>query len=287
MSGDERKLLDASGDYAYAVNSGQPVAEPDWRSCRVVLTTDRLVLVTNGGKQAVAHGKIRVPDDPAETVPDSIRVGNATPLTIDNNVVLIDVAGVDDFEIEYYRASLDSEIVLVKHPAVVGGVVQDSQWRKARFRLADDTVRLAFPDDDPVRFAVDEVGTLETTEATVRGDQRPVVAVEHTDAEGRTVETHFSGTASHVTALQSLFESSIEARDEDHELGEMESQVLMALYSGVSPFEMADFVGLDAEEVEEIYQKLLDMGAVDKVRERTEVSLNAHGRNLASEAMSE
>jgi len=61
----------------------------------------------------------------------------------------------------------------------------------------------------------------------------------------------------------------------------------MALYSGVSPFEMADFVGIDVEEVEEVYRKLLEVGAVDKVRVRTEVSLNAHGRNLASEAMNE
>jgi helix-turn-helix protein len=76
-------------------------------------------------------------------------------------------------------------------------------------------------------------------------------------------------------------------QDDDQELSEMESQVLMALYSGVSPFEMSDFVGIDVDEVEEIYQNLLEMGAVDEVRTRTEVSLNAHGRNLASEAMSE
>jgi len=50
---------------------------------------------------------------------------------------------------------------------------------------------------------------------------------------------------------------------------------------------MADFVGLPVDEVEEIYQKLLDVGAVDEVRTRTEVALNAQGRNMASEAMSE
>jgi helix-turn-helix protein len=61
----------------------------------------------------------------------------------------------------------------------------------------------------------------------------------------------------------------------------------MALYSGVSPFEMSDFVGLPVDEIEEIYQNLLEAGAVDKVRERTEVTLNAQGRNLASEEMNE
>jgi helix-turn-helix protein len=49
----------------------------------------------------------------------------------------------------------------------------------------------------------------------------------------------------------------------------------MALYSGVSPFEMADFVGVSVEEIEEVYQRLLEVGAVDEVRTRTEVELNA------------
>jgi hypothetical protein len=112
--------------------------------------------------------------------------------------------------------------------------------------------------------------------------------VEHTDEDDRSVETHFSGMPHHTDALQNLFSTVVEERgDDDYELSEMESQVLMALYSGVSPFDISDFVGIDVEQVEEIYQKLLDIGAVDKVRERTEVTLNAQGRNMASEAMSE
>jgi helix-turn-helix protein len=92
----------------------------------------------------------------------------------------------------------------------------------------------------------------------------------------------------HTRALQSLLRTVIEQRqEEDYELDDMERQVLMALYSGVSPFEISGFVGIDVDRVEEIYQKLLEVGAVDKVRERTEVTLNAQGRNMASEAMSE
>jgi helix-turn-helix protein len=120
------------------------------------------------------------------------------------------------------------------------------------------------------------------------GENRTVVKVEHTDDEDRSVETHFSGMKWHSRALESLLETVIEDRqDDDYELSDMESQVLMALYSGVSPFEMSDFVGIDVDQVEEIYQKLLEVGAVDEVRVRTEVSLNAQGRNMASEAMSE
>jgi helix-turn-helix protein len=119
------------------------------------------------------------------------------------------------------------------------------------------------------------------------GEQRDIVAIEHTDDEGRSMETHLSGNARHTTVLATLFEHIVERREDDYDLSEDESQVLMALYSGVSPFEMADFVGLSVDEVEEIYQHLLEVGAVDEVRTRTEVTLNAQGRNMASEAMSE
>jgi len=178
--------------------------------------------------------------------------------------------------------------VLAKHPAVVGGVVQDgATWEKAQFALEGDLFRLRFPDGSQLTTEVEDVGTVSERTGTVMGSQRDIVAVEHTDQDGRSVETHFSGNVRHTTVLATLFEHVVERREDDHELSDTESQVLMALYSGVSPFEMADFVGISVEEVEEIYQHLLDIGAVDEVRTRTEVTLNAQGRNMASEAMSE
>ncbi|PSQ33140.1 hypothetical protein BRD09_01830 [Halobacteriales archaeon SW_10_68_16] len=285
MSEGEQRLVDTAGDYRYAVRDGQPV-EGDWQSCRVVLTSERLVLATNGGKQAIPHAKIRVPDD-GEDLPGGA-AGDATPLEIGDNVILVDVRDVEDFESEYCRAALHDEVILVKHPAVVGGVVQeDDSWSKGKFRLREDTVVLGLPGGETVSFEIGNVGTIETTDREVAGDRRPVVKVEHTDSDDRSVETHFSGNDWHARALESLLRTVIENRGGDHELSETERQVLMALYSGVSPFEMADFVGIDVEEVEDIYQRLIEVGAVDKVRERTEVTLNAQGRNMASEAMSQ
>jgi len=288
MSEGEQKIVDTSGDYLYAVRDGQQVEEPDWRSCRIVLTDQRLVLSFSGGKQAVPHSKISVPEASESVVPDGLTDEPATPLRIGNNVILVDAQGFHDFEREYCRAALHDEVILAKYPAVVGGVVQeDAEWSKARFRLKDDQISLGLPGNETVTFPLADVGTIETATQQVMGDSRRVVRVEHTDAEGRSVETHFSGMEWHSRALSALLRSVIEDRGEDYELTPVESQVLMALYSGVSPFEMADFVGIDVDEVEEIYEKLLEMGAVDKVRERTEVSLNAQGRNLASEAMNE
>jgi len=286
MSGNEHKVLDTSGDFQYVVRDGEPVPDPQWRSCRFIITNKRLVLASNDGKQPIPHSKISLPDDPESVVPDEVPHG-ATVLAIGDNVLLVDASNVDDFAFEYCRATLQGSVILVRHPAVVGGVIQDdADWSKARFQLSDGEVRLQFPGGDHTVFDADDVGTVETSASTVLGDQRTVVEVEHTDKQDRSVETHFSGMAHHTASLQSLFGAVVENREDDYELTEMESQVLMALYSGVSPFEMADFVGSTPDDVEEIYQKLLDVGAVDKVRTRTEVSLNAQGRNMASEAMS-
>jgi len=288
MSEGEQKLVDTSGDYRYAVKGGQPAESSDWRSCRVVLTSERLVLATSGGKQAIPHSKITVPQDGEDVLPPGVDAGTATPLRIGDNVILVDVQQFDDFESEYCRAALHDEVILVKHPAVVGGVIQDdAAWSKCQFRLDENTAMLGLPGGESVSFEIEDVGTIETDDQQVMGESRMVVQVEHTDDQDRSVETHFSGMDWHSRALESLLERVIEARDDDHELSDVESQVLMALYSGVSPFEMSDFVGIDVEEVEEIYQRLLEAGAVDKIRERTEVSLNAQGRNMASEAMNE
>ena len=286
MSGDERKVLDTSGDFQYVVRDGEPVGDPQWRSCRFIVTNKRLVLGTSDGKQPIPHSNISIPDEPESVVPDEVPPG-VTVLSVGDNVLLVDAGNVDDFAFEYCRATLQGEVILARHPAVVGGVIQDdAEGSQARFQLEDDEVRLQFPGGGSTAFDIEDVGTVETSQSTVLGDQRAVVEVEHTDEEDRSVETHFSGMPHHTDALASLFRSVVEGREDDYELSEMENQVLMALYSGVSPFEMADFVGSTPDEVEEIYQKLLDVGAVDKVRTRTEVSLNAQGRNMASEAMS-
>ncbi|AUG46388.1 hypothetical protein BVU17_02190 [Haloarcula taiwanensis] len=287
MSGDERKLVDTSGDFQYVVRDGDPVSDPQWRSCRLIVTNKRLILATNGSKQPIPHANISLPSNPDDLVPDG-GTGGATALEVGNNVLLVDTPNLPDFETEYVRATLQGEVILARQQAVVGGVVQeDAEWSKARFQLDDDIIRLQFPGGKSMSFEIEDVGTIEIGTSTVMGQEREVIEVEHTDDQDRSVETHMSGMDHHTRALKTLFTRVIEDREDDYELSEMESQVLMALYSGVSPFEMSDFVGTTPDEVEEIYQKLLDIGAVDEVRVRTEVALNAQGRNMASEAMSE
>ncbi|WEL16809.1 MULTISPECIES: CheF family chemotaxis protein [unclassified Halorhabdus] len=284
MSEEEQKILDVAGDYRQVRRDGQRVNDPDWQSSRIVLTDKRLVLAGNGSNRSLPHGRVTIPNDL-----DAIEIAtDAIALRVGSTVIEISPTSESDFPSTYCRANLAGEVVLVNHPAVVGGVVQDdAEWTKARFSATEEEVTLTFPGGERVTSDFADVGTVETGTRSVMGETRPVVEIEHTDDDGRSVETHLSGTERHTSVLRKLFEVSVAERDDEYELTETESQVLMALYSGVSPFEMADFVGLSVDEVEEIYGKLLEVGAVDEVRTRTEVSLNAQGRNMASEAMNE
>jgi hypothetical protein len=271
------------------MQNGEPVDSPQWRSARLVVTTKRLVIANDGANQSVPHGNVTIPDDGEQYLPGDASSEATVVLQVGSNVVVVSASDVGDFARRYYRANINRTVVLARHPAVVGGVVQDdAAWSKARITVDSDTLQLAFPGGESMQCELADVGTVERSQGTVMGERRAIVAVEHTDDEDRSVETHLSGTKRHTSVLRTLFESIIDERDEvEYELTEMDNQVLMALYSGVSPFEMSDFLGLPVEDVEEIYQKLLDIGAVDEVRQRTEVTLNAQGRNLASEAMNE
>ncbi|AQL43243.1 hypothetical protein BV210_11170 [Halorientalis sp. IM1011] len=284
MSDAEQKLLDAQGDFLYAVRGGEVDREADWQSCRIVVTNKRLVLSTRGNKQTVPLSKLSLVDEPPE-IAATEHVTDFTAIRVGSAVIFLTLPDAA-LEETICRATLHDEIVLVKHPAVEGGVVQDTDWEKAKFRYVDERIKMALS-DGRVAIDVDNVGSIDTSQSTVRGTDRTVIAVEHTEGD-ISVETHLTGTERHTRALDSLFTSAVERNEGDlDELDDMESQVLMALYSGVSPFEMSDFVGIPPDEVEEIYQRLLEMGAVDEVRTRTEVALNARGRNLASDAMSD
>ena len=284
MSDGEQKLLDTQGDLLYAVRDEAVVEGAEWTACRVVLTNQRLILATSGNKQTIPLAKVALAADPP-AVPAAEHVGDHAALRVGTNVILVSATD-GGLEEEVCRAMLHDQVVLVKHPAVEGGVVQDTDWEKAKFRYADGTIRMALSEGG-LAIDTDDVGTIDTNETTVRGEARTVVAVEHTEAE-LSVQTYLTGTERHVEALSSLFAAAVERNAASLDrLDEVESQVLMALYSGVSPFEMSDFVGVPPDEVEAVYQHLLEVGAVDEVRTRTEVALNARGRNLASDAMSE
>ena len=286
MSDGETKIEDTQGKYMRAVRNGRELNDATWQQCRVVLTNQRLVLA--------ADEKLSVPLSDIDQMGERYDVNQAasseasySTLYVGDDVILLSTADHETFRTNFYRAILDSAVIYVKHPAVKGGVVQDTGWQRGRLKVTEDAVRLVL--EDGQKFAVDrdDIGDLETDEKAVAGQQRAVIEVEHTDDGGASVETHLSGREHHISVLRQLLEEGAERNRANLDLDPTERRVVMALYSGVSPFGISEFVGIDVEKVEEIYDRLIELDVIEVVRERKEVELTAQGRKVAGEAMGE
>jgi helix-turn-helix protein len=292
MSEGETTLADQQGKFTQVVTDGHKVPEIEWIAGRLLLSNRRLVLASSEGKRTIPLSKIGTVRSRQNAAQPLAQVSNYLSIQVGNDVTLIAPRNHESFERSLYDAVLDQTVVAVKHPAVEGGVVQGIGWEKGRVTLEfgdgdeGDTVALAAASGQFVEVEVDDVGMVEETTSEVFGDERSVVEVEHTEG-GTAVETHVSGSRQTVNVLTSLLRKGEQKNTTDVELTDEESAVLMALYSGVSPFQIPDFVGMEVDRVEELYDQLVDAGILERQRVRREVQLKARGRHIASEATDE
>lgn len=286
MSSGEEKLADSPGKFVQLVVDGRKRTDVAWRSGRLLLSTKRLVLVSNEGKRTIPLSAVSGVTDRTDVNQAITRVSGYLSVQAGKDVTLLAPQAIETFEQELYGALLDQTAVLVKHPAVEGGVVQNSTWEKGRLTVDEDTVNLATSTGTFVELLVDDVGTVERTETVLDGTRRRTVEVEHT-IDGTSVETHVSGDSPTVAVLETFVRRGEEDNESETPLSEAENEVLMALYTGVSPFQIPSFVGMDITDVEDIFERLVEAGILETVRTRREVQLEARGRSIASEAMEE
>jgi len=285
MSDSEKKITDTRGQFMQAVQDGRELNDASWSACRIVLTTQRLVLIADGKRQVPLQSIDRITDR-HDVNQASAGVSNYVGLHIGEDVLLVSAGEHEAFETDLYRAALNGEIILVQHPAVEGGVVQNSEWTKGRMKVTDEALRLALADGQAVEIERADIGDLTIEDKTVSGDERTVIAVEHTD-DGISVETHLAGEEFHATVLQVMLEESAERNQADLDLSSTERRVIMALHSGVSPFDIPSFVDIDVEQSEEIFDRLIELDVISVLRERTEVQLTTKGRRVAGENIGE
>ncbi len=286
MSESEHKLLDVQGKFLRAIQNGHKLNDASWTPGRIILSNKRVIVATEDGKFTIPLSEVRTIGGRYDVNQAIASVSDYVSLHRGDNVVLFTLPSTEDFTWLLYEALLDGTIVLAKHPAVEGGVVQSTDWNKGQLSMDEDAVGVAIANGSFVEIELADVGSVESDTRTVTGDERPVVEVEHT--EGATsVETHLSGTERRCELVGSLFDKRARENEVEIDLDGAEQQVLMALYSGVSPFEIPEFVGMDIDVVEETYERLIELEVLDEVRKRREVTLTTRGRNLASESIND
>ncbi len=284
MSKSERKLLDTTGRFAQVVRDGTKLNDISWTDGRILLSTRRLVLAGTSGKRTIQLSTIDKIEGRYDVNRTIAQVTDYVSVRVDRDVYLVSTGESEQFERTLHKTILDGEIMLVKHPAIEGGVVQDVGWKKARVKIDDEAVNLAVEDGSFVPIEIDDIGTVERNTRNVRSKERPVLEAEHTE-EGTSVETYLSGSEKHCSVLGSVLQHGAERNASSIDLDKSETEVLMALYSGVSSFEVPEFLDMDPDEVESIYERLIELDVLQEVRIRREVALKPRGRNIASESM--
>jgi helix-turn-helix protein len=284
VSKSEQKLLDTTGRFTQVIKDGKKLNDIDWTDGRILLSNRRLVLAGANGKRTIQLSNVDKIEGRYDVNQAIAQVTDYVSVRVGTDVLLVSTGESETFEHTLHKTILDGNIILVKHPAIEGGVVQDVGWKKARVKVDEEAVNLAVEDGSFVQIEIDDIGTVEEDERTVRSNERPVLEAEHTE-EGTSVETYLSGNKKHCSVLESVLRRGAERNASSIDLSKDEKEVLMALYSGVSSFEVPEFLDMDPDDVEEIYEQLIDLDVLQEVRIRREVALKPRGRNIASESM--
>ncbi len=283
----EYKVADTQARFAVAVRDGRKVSDVSWTPGRVLLSNRRLILAGNDGKRTVPLSELQGLGGRHDANQSVARVSNYVSFDLGDQVLLVAASDHEGFERDVYRALLDQQTVMAKHPAIEGGVVQDTQWEQARVKIDENGLNAALESGAFVKFDLDDISGLDAAKRTVNGTKKPVIEVSHTDDGGTSIETHVAGAPDRMRFVEAWLRKGEERSSTNVDLSSRDREVLMALYSGVSPFEIPSFLGMEVDDVEETFERLVELEVVEEVRVRREVTLNSRGRNIASEAMNE
>ena len=284
MRDGEYKVSDTRGRFLQAVRNGREVNDATWASGRILLSNQRLILAGTGGKRTFPLSTVEGVGGRFDVNQSVATVADYVAVHVPSGVVLVAPAEIDEFEPDLYGALLNDTAFLARHPAVEGGVVQNTEWERARLKVEDEAVSAATVGGTFVEILLDDIGDIVTGERTVLDKTRTVIEVEHSK-EGTSVQTYLSGPTREVSILRTLLRKGEEQSETSLDLSETDKQVLTALYSGIEPFDIPAFLGEDVERVESLFERLIDHNVVDEVRVRREVELTARGRSIASDVI--
>lgn len=166
----------------------------DPRRGRVVMSPDRLVLLTNSARTDVplthvddiALGKL--PERVRALFDDTVLVGYSTERGRRTVLIGGESDDIDRFSDLLYRATLRGLQVDVTYAARVGGLVTKARPTNTAVRLHPEHVEFV-GEYDTYEIAKDDVSYVRWIQRTVENSKRLVLSIEHLDADGESVIT--------------------------------------------------------------------------------------------------
>ncbi|AMM53319.1 CheF family chemotaxis protein [Pyrococcus kukulkanii] len=242
-------------------------------------------------------------------------------LTIEENLLIYDEKKFLDFIHKIFESLINGKPAMIQLARIVGGAINmESKWQKgwlrvvkvksARTQKTERSVVVITEDKKPVSIFSD-IEDIEVEEVDMDGRKVKAWKIRHYYINQsvtsylyipekqtqlfvlRYLLKYNPGTmefimkiADDFPALKAEFQEFMERELRELEaLDEMEKQILVALYSGIDPLELHQFLGVSEKEIEEIYDRMIDKGLLKIVMIRKVVDLTNEGRRLVNKLL--
>jgi helix-turn-helix protein len=249
---------------------------------RVLMSDRRLILATSDSKTVVPLTSVfdvavgQVPSEVEEFFDHTVMVGYVVNGVQRTTVVGGDRETIEKFSVLLYRATLRGSTVALKHPAKVGGRIQDEPVREVGLRLDTDSV--SFPGTEGLTLS-DEVFSInlgnivffEVLERTVLEEKRLVLSVQHV-TQDQTVTTEVSMASRRKMNilgryLRQMYHYLVsDVRNLDVSDGAFE--VLVGMYSVAGAggeIDLAPMLGLEEDELDIHLESLHEDGLIENL----------------------
>lgn len=183
-----------------------------------------------------------------------------------------------------FNLKSDRFAVYFLSPATRGGVVvKDSKWDKGYLSITDEALWF-LSSSKQIRIAIDSLGSVEKDLRTVGKKQRVVLVVTHVE-NGEVITSFVLCPETTLEMLQNYIQNIIDKNKPKGRLSEIEEQILTMVYTGVDSVGVESILGITTDELNKLYDKLVNMGLARVVKIRKEIELTPKGVALVNEIM--
>lgn len=183
-----------------------------------------------------------------------------------------------------FNLKSDRFAVYFLSPATRGGVVvSDSKWEKGYLSITDEALWF-LSSSRQIRISIQNLGSVEKDIRTVGKKQRVVLVVTHVE-HGEVITSFVLCPETTMDMLQEYIRNFIEKSKPKEKLSEVEEQILTMVYTGVDSVSVESILGVTTEELNKMYDRLVDLGLARVVKIRKEIELTPRGVALVSEIM--
>ncbi|MEA1944857.1 MAG: CheF family chemotaxis protein [Euryarchaeota archaeon] len=282
--------------------------QPNWMQCRVVLTYGGIWLMYGTEKKGIPLTSIgsfgrEIPKKQLGNVSDYVSVTYVS----EGKETTIAITGISSQlkKLKKYLMflKLHQKPVYILHPAKIGGVIQDNiQWDQGILNVswtpggAADKLVIQRRSGN-VEIPLNNIELVQTENQNIGGKSQNIINIKYSyennayntfilaEIQNLLVE-YINDHLQEQGVISRHTSDTISGPSTGAGLDETDEEILVAIYSGVSSLEVPSFMeGVDVDQVESIYDKLISYGLVELVRLRKDVQLTPKGRNIVNKKM--